>query len=163
MASFFNSQSQEKEGSDDGILCANNCGFFGCSETMNLCSICYKLLMKNQNNAKAEEDGTSSSSTLDVLMQLLKGNNECKRLKDTGTREEGREGEKGDAKLKPNRCTSCKKHVGLTGFQCRCGDVFCGLHRYVEEHNCPYDYRNDTQQSIAKNNPVIKPKKFQKF
>ncbi|KAF7811875.1 zinc finger A20 and AN1 domain-containing stress-associated protein 9 isoform X3 [Senna tora] len=29
-------------------------------------------------------------------------------------------------KKKSNRCKSCNKKVGLTGFQCRCGDLFCG-------------------------------------
>ncbi|KAG6537160.1 hypothetical protein ZIOFF_002245 [Zingiber officinale] len=27
------------------------------------------------------------------------------------------------------RCLICRKRVGLTGFQCRCGDLFCKLHR----------------------------------
>ncbi|URE04546.1 hypothetical protein MUK42_18956 [Musa troglodytarum] len=28
-----------------------------------------------------------------------------------------------------NRCSSCQKRVGLTGFRCRCGDLFCASHR----------------------------------
>ena len=30
---------------------------------------------------------------------------------------------------KKNRCQECRKKVGLTGFPCRCGGLFCGLHR----------------------------------
>lgn len=31
------------------------------------------------------------------------------------------------------RCGQCKKKVGLTGFDCRCGHVFCGVHRYADQ------------------------------
>merc|ERR1719318_1395017 len=40
-----------------------------------------------------------------------------------------KDGEK-DGKKKKNRCLSCKKKVGLTGFTCRCGGLFCSIHRY---------------------------------
>ena len=30
---------------------------------------------------------------------------------------------------KKNRCEECRKKVGLTGFPCRCGGLFCGMHR----------------------------------
>ncbi|KAK3439150.1 LOW QUALITY PROTEIN: hypothetical protein EUGRSUZ_C03793 [Eucalyptus grandis] len=30
---------------------------------------------------------------------------------------------------KKNRCTLCNKHVGLLGFECGCGDLFCRAHR----------------------------------
>ena len=33
-------------------------------------------------------------------------------------------------KKKKNRCLKCNKKVGLTGFPCRCGGLFCSLHRY---------------------------------
>ncbi|PHT30605.1 Zinc finger A20 and AN1 domain-containing stress-associated protein 8 [Capsicum baccatum] len=40
------------------------------------------------------------------------------------------------------KCTACHKRVGLTGFSCKCGDIFCVVHHYSEKHNCPFDYRN---------------------
>merc|ERR1719430_2110033 len=33
-----------------------------------------------------------------------------------------------DGKKKKNRCASCKKKLGLTGFTCRCGELFCSIH-----------------------------------
>merc|ERR1712066_1049496 len=42
-------------------------------------------------------------------------------------------------KVKKNRCASCKKKVGLTGFACRCGGMYCGIHRYSDKHNCTFD------------------------
>ena len=49
-------------------------------------------------------------------------------------------GEK-DGKKKKNRCLSCKKKVGLTGFTCRCGGLFCSIHRYSDKHQCDFDYK----------------------
>jgi len=31
---------------------------------------------------------------------------------------------------------SCNKKIGLIGFQCRCGDVFCETHIYPEIIAC---------------------------
>ncbi|MHA2082840.1 MAG: AN1-type zinc finger protein [Candidatus Thorarchaeota archaeon] len=39
-----------------------------------------------------------------------------------------------------NRCLMCNKRVGLTGFSCRCGGLFCGMHRAEGAHNCTFDF-----------------------
>lgn len=64
---------------------------------------------------------------------------------------------------KRNRCFSCKKKVGLTGFECRCGGVFCGLHRYSDKHNCTFDYKSDGREQLAKANPVVVGEKIKKI
>ena len=51
-----------------------------------------------------------------------------------------KDGEK-DGKKKKNRCGVCKKKVGLTGFTCRCGGLFCSIHRYSDKHQCDFDYK----------------------
>jgi hypothetical protein len=33
-----------------------------------------------------------------------------------------------------NRCTTCSRKVGLTGFGCRCGGTFCSTHRWRSAH-----------------------------
>lgn len=53
--------------------------------------------------------------------------------------------------------------MALTGFNCRCGKVFCGIHRYSDQHNCDYDYRADAQAKIRKENPVVVGEKVQKI
>lgn len=70
---------------------------------------------------------------------------------------------KGIVKVEPNRCTACKKRVGLTGFKCRCSNLFCGSHRHPEKHNCPFDYRASGRNAIAKANPVVKAEKLNKI
>ena len=39
------------------------------------------------------------------------------------------------------RCATCKKKLGLTGFTCRCGGLFCSIHRYSDKHQCDFDYK----------------------
>ena len=53
-------------------------------------------------------------------------------------------------------------HV-LVGFQCRCGGLFCSLHRYSDKHECSFDYKAEGQAEIRKNNPVIVRDKVQKI
>ncbi|XP_026153771.1 AN1-type zinc finger protein 5b [Mastacembelus armatus] len=66
-------------------------------------------------------------------------------------------------KPKKNRCFMCRKRVGLTGFDCRCGNLFCGLHRYSDKHNCPYDYKAEAAAKIRKENPVVVAEKIQRI
>merc|ERR1739838_868775 len=71
---------------------------------------------------------------------------------------------KGDGnKPKKNRCFMCRKRVGLTGFDCRCGNLFCGIHRYSDKHNCPYDYKAEAAAKIRKENPVVVADKIQRI
>ena len=39
------------------------------------------------------------------------------------------------------RCWSCRKKVGLLGFKCKCGYVYCSKHRIAEVHECTFDHR----------------------
>ncbi|XP_033929656.1 AN1-type zinc finger protein 5-like [Melopsittacus undulatus] len=66
-------------------------------------------------------------------------------------------------KPKMNRCFMCRKKVGLTGFDCRCGNLFCGLHRYSDKHNCPYDYKTEAAEKIWKENPVVVAEKIRRI
>ncbi|KAM9743047.1 AN1-type zinc finger protein 5a isoform 1-T1 [Menidia menidia] len=66
-------------------------------------------------------------------------------------------------KPKKNRCFMCRKRVGLTGFDCRCGNLFCGIHRYSDKHNCPYDYKAEAAAKIRKENPVVVADKIQRI
>ncbi|XP_005993851.1 AN1-type zinc finger protein 5 [Latimeria chalumnae] len=66
-------------------------------------------------------------------------------------------------KQKKNRCFTCRKKVGLTGFDCRCGNLFCAVHRYSDKHDCPYDYKAEAAEKIRKENPIIVAEKIQKL
>lgn len=68
-----------------------------------------------------------------------------------------------DAKKKKSRCLACKKKVGLTGFTCRCGGMFCSMHRYSDKHECSFDYKALGAQEISKSNPVVVAQKVSKI
>jgi AN1-type zinc finger protein 5/6 len=62
-----------------------------------------------------------------------------------------------------NRCSACRKKVGLLGFRCCCGKTFCGAHRYAEKHACGFDYKHAGRGRIAKENPIIVADKIAKI
>lgn len=62
------------------------------------------------------------------------------------------------------RCSGsgCRKKIGLIGFRCRCGEMFCSEHRYSDRHDCSYDYKAAGREAIARENPVVKAAKILK-
>ncbi|CAH1437985.1 unnamed protein product [Lactuca virosa] len=65
-------------------------------------------------------------------------------------------------KREVNRCSGCKRKVGLMGFRCRCGEMFCSEHRYSDRHDCNYDYKAAGREAIARENPVVRAAKILK-
>lgn len=149
------------------VLCINNCGFFGSPGTNNLCSKCYRdFIMKTQIQTLMEKGPhvVSSSSTTAAPYEPISQN-----LK-TSSVSEGMVAESSEKRSeievepkKPNRCSLCKKKVGLTGFKCRCGGMFCQSHRYYESHKCSFDYKTAGRDAIAKENPVVMAEKIDKI
>lgn len=143
---------------------------------MNMCSKCYKDAILKQEQAKLAAssfenivNGSSSSgndkepvvvSSVDLQVKPVEP-----KVISVPESSASDLGENEDAKPKqgPNRCTTCKKRVGLTGFNCRCGHLFCSIHRYSDKHECPFDYRTAGRDAIAKANPVVKAEKLDKI
>uniref|UniRef100_A0A1D1YZM5 Zinc finger AN1 domain-containing stress-associated protein 15 n=1 Tax=Anthurium amnicola TaxID=1678845 RepID=A0A1D1YZM5_9ARAE len=62
-----------------------------------------------------------------------------------------------------SRCSCCRRRVGLTGFRCRCGDLFCSRHRHSDTHDCSFDYKAAAREEISKANPLIRAAKIIKI
>jgi len=52
------------------------------------------------------------------------------------------------AKKNKNRCFVCNKKVGLTGIECRCEGVYCGVHRYPSQHACAFDHKEHDRANL---------------
>ena len=59
-------------------------------------------------------------------------------------------------------CIVCGKKVGLLEFHCKCSsNVYCLYHRYPESHGCNFNYKNDFEKKLEKENPVVLPPKVE--
>ncbi|GLT72130.1 hypothetical protein SLA2020_440870 [Shorea laevis] len=157
------------------ILCINNCGFFGRAATMNMCSKCFKDVVLKQEHAELAAssigsivNGSTSSNEKDPVI-LGKVEEQAgpveRKFFSTEPSSDSSSSNSFQMPVKegPSRCTTCHKRVGLTGFNCNCGNLFCASHRYSDKHDCPFDYRKTARDAIAKANPVVKAEKLDKI
>ncbi|KAJ7393978.1 AN1-type zinc finger protein 6 [Desmophyllum pertusum] len=180
-----------ERGSDDTqqpSLCRNGCGFYGSSSSDGMCSKCFKDALRRKQSSPTTSAATVVSSPSPVGLSeepcashlppseditaaevspsssTSSVSEEDDSLRQPEAQAEGSSSETKDkAKSKRNRCFMCRKKVGLTGFECRCGNVYCGLHRYSDKHDCSFDYKADGRAKISKDNPVVVGSKIQKI
>merc|ERR1719411_1971567 len=98
------------------------------------------ILPSSSSTLQTEKRNESESDPLEAAASAssaLGGDNPA--IGDGSEGSENHDGQSG--KKKKNRCFSCKKKVGLTGFTCRCGGLFCSIHRYSDKHECNFDYK----------------------
>ncbi|KMZ63825.1 hypothetical protein ZOSMA_397G00110 [Zostera marina] len=108
------------------------------------------------NDAQVPESKVAS-----CFLYKRKRNEEEEEEKEEEEEEEEEEKEENSLTVKLiNRCSTCRKRVGLAGFRCRCGNLFCARHRYSDIHHCSFDYKTAGREEIAKANPVIRAAKI---
>ncbi|XP_064325884.1 AN1-type zinc finger protein 5-like [Phalacrocorax carbo] len=112
-------------------------------------------ISREENSSEPEElikteEASSASSSSGTLLEISQNTAENKTASEK-------------PKQKKNRCFTCRKKIGLTGFDCRCGNLFCAIHRYSDVHACPYDYKAEAAEKIRKENPIVIAEKIQKL
>ncbi|OAY44776.1 zinc finger A20 and AN1 domain-containing stress-associated protein 5 [Manihot esculenta] len=157
-------------------LCVNNCGVTGNPATNNMCQKCFNATTAaSTSNSTAAAPNTSTiapasgvSSCSEILTKsprsskspspvrnpLPESSRKVETSSDRGKSDESLAGSG------VNRCSGCRRKVGLTGFRCRCGELFCWEHRYSDRHDCSYDYKAAGREAIARENPVVKAAKI---
>ncbi|XP_016433956.1 putative zinc finger A20 and AN1 domain-containing stress-associated protein 8 [Nicotiana tabacum] len=117
--------------------------FYGNPSNHNLCSQCYKAFLK--------EEFAKSAIALSEKLYFLTVDDTVKTGNDDGL----------TMNTKTERCNSCKKKVGLVGFSCKCGGIFCRIHMYPEELTCTFNFKSMGRALLAKENPLCKADKLE--
>jgi hypothetical protein len=55
-------------------------------------------------------------------------------------------------------CSLCKKKHSFS-FKCKCGKIFCSLHRYSDRHSCTFDYAEQHKKTLRSQLPLVNGEK----
>ena len=62
------------------------------------------------------------------------------------------------------RCFHCNKKLGIIMImKCHCNQYFCSAHRYMEVHNCSYNYKLEGKKKLERENPMCVTQKLPKI
>eukprot|EP00037_Helgoeca_nana_P019039 m.184288 g.184288 ORF g.184288 m.184288 type:complete len:230 (-) comp24692_c0_seq1:3269-3958(-) len=176
---LFNSiMADEMEHQPESVQCAAGCGFFGNPMTQDMCSKCYR----DRNSTGGVSVPVSVPPPAPLVQAALDAMSvdvppprapviiESTRavtlpaaaaVASPGRADEGGEADAAPKKKKKIKCQVCKKKLGLLGFDCRCGHVFCTSHRHPDTHVCSVDYKEIGRDRLRRENEAVVADKVQ--
>ncbi|GMH33491.1 hypothetical protein BSKO_01325 [Bryopsis sp. KO-2023] len=175
--STHHDQNESVQQTREATLCANNCGFFANPACMGFCSKCYRdISAREQRKVKEEteqKDVSGGSIALEgnaapvqpptIAADSLPGKSVAAPVAVPCPPAASTTASPAPARVSKKKCGVCSKKVGLTGFPCKCGRMFCGAHRYAEAHDCAFDHKTSERQRLAEDNPLVQASKLEKL
>lgn len=162
--------------------CKGGCGFWGVEDTDFYCSVCYKKkigLPSKPANASKRCINSKTGCTYFGSTKFKGLCSVCNNKLAKGTRKGWKKKfHMAQIKLRAvyrfkkaprlkqknkKRCWKCKRKVGITGIECRCGYIFCGKDRYAEEHDCDYDHKQRHVNLLRQQLTKIQRDQFKKI
>lgn len=147
-------EAEKKEEPVVTVPCVGGCGFYGTAKTENYCSQCYAKKQKAE-EAESEKARKEKQEAEKAKVEGEEGGAEAEAKADEATSSSATTEQPREEQTDKSKCWFCGKKCGLTGFECRCGYVFCSKHRYAEDHKCDFDHKGKGREILAKNNPNI--------
>lgn len=146
-------------------LCANNCGRPGNPATKNMCQSCFRAaaappLLNSPSFSAHDKPRSAPFRRAEKRPSEAPIGGDAEATSGGAAVPAGPSGATASPGRAVNRCSGCRRKVGLTGFRCRCGELFCAQHRYSDRHDCSFDYKAAGREAIERGNPIVKAAKI---
>ena len=60
-------------------------------------------------------------------------------------------------------CIICNKKLPIFIIKCKCNKLLCSIHRYPNEHDCQYDYKESFKQELKQKYKKLKVEQIEKI